>query len=365
MAKERLIKDPPNPTDDLAFQRIRQEESLDQNAESSGTNETVVDLTQATNKSVQMEASHDNLQKDNERLNGIVEDVNRRVQQSEAENKGLNEQVVTLNKHIIHLEEENKNLTADIERIRVDFTRMKEQNEKLLEEKGYLKAEKTALEKHCSMLKEKEEEYKNQHTNEDLNLNGKERETRKRCIKKPPMVDFMCEPAKKKACSSKQHSQESVLPFPLPTTSVEAPPPVENTIEGKSNDCHIVDWNGKVFLSLKTYEKSYIFCKRQIGHMTGDQFIFNENKDSYVLNRKDIQGDQEGFIICCVKCNVDDNKICLLKPASTLKDRILNYMKDEGPKDEGPKDGGSKDEGPKDEGSTENNKHDKADDTSK
>ncbi|XP_076071876.1 uncharacterized protein LOC143043479 [Mytilus galloprovincialis] len=154
--------------------------------------------------------------------------------------------------------------------------------------------------------------------------------------------------------------RECVLPFPLPTTSVETPPPVENTIEGKSNDCHIVDWNGKVFLSLKTYEKSYIFCKRQIGHMTGDQFIFNENKYSYVLNRKDIQGDQEGFIICCVKCNVDDNKICLLKPASTLKDRILNYMKDEEPKD-----GGSKDEGPKDEGSTENNKHDKADDTSK
>lgn len=29
--------------------------------------------------------------------------------------------------------------------------------QKLLEEKGYLKAEKTALEKHCSMLKEKEE----------------------------------------------------------------------------------------------------------------------------------------------------------------------------------------------------------------
>ncbi|CAG2218565.1 unnamed protein product [Mytilus edulis] len=162
-------------------------------------------------------------------------------------------------------------------------------------------------------------------------------ETRKRCIKKPPMVDFMCEPAKKKACSSKQHSQ----------------------IEDKSNDCHVVDWNGKVFLSLKTYEKSYIFCKRPIGHMTGDQFISNENKDSYVLNRKDIQGDQEGFIICCIKCNVNDNKMCLFKPASTLKDRILNYMEDEGPKD-----GGPKDEGPKDKGSTENNKHDK-DDTSK
>ncbi|XP_076086046.1 uncharacterized protein LOC143056748 [Mytilus galloprovincialis] len=173
------------------------------------------------------------------------------------------------------------------------------------------------------------------------------------------MVYFMCEPAKKKACSSKQHSQEIVLPFPLPTTSIDIPPPVENTIEDKSNDCHVVDWNGKVFLSLKTYEKSYIFCKRPIGHMTGDQFISNENKDSYVLNRKDIQGDQEGFIICCIKCNVNDNKMCLFKPASTLKDRILNYMKDEGPKD-----GGPKDEGPKDKGSTENNKHDK-DDTSK
>ncbi|CAC5395239.1 unnamed protein product [Mytilus coruscus] len=365
MAKERLIKDPPNQTDDLAFQRIRQnlksksrkkEESLDQNAEISGTNEPLVDLTQVTSESEQIKASHDNLKRENEKLNGTLEDVNRQVQQSETENKDLNEKVVILNKHIIHLEEEKKNLTAEIDRIRIDFTRIKEQNEKLLEEKGYLKAEKAALEEQCSMLKKQEEEYKKQNTNEDLNLNGKERETKRRCIKKPPMVDFMCEPPKKKACSSKQHSQENILPFPLPTTSIETPLPVENTIEDKSNDCYVVDWNGKVFLSLKMYEKSYIFCKRQIGQMTGDQFISNENKDSYVLNRKDIQGDQAGFIICCIKCNVNDNKICLFKPASTLKDEILNYMKDEGPKDEGPKD----------EGPTENNKHDdENNDTSK
>lgn len=41
----------------------------------------------------------------------------------------------------------------------------------------------------------------------------------------------------------------------------------------------------------------------------------------------------------------------MCKPASTLKDRILNYMKDERPKDWGPKY-----EGQKDEGLTENNK---------
>ncbi|CAC5365238.1 unnamed protein product [Mytilus coruscus] len=301
MAKERLIKDPPNQTDDLAFQRIRQnlksksrkkEESLDQNAEISGTNEPLVDLTQVTSESEQIKASHDNLKRENEKLNGTLEDVNRQVQQSETENKDLNEKVVILNKHIIHLEEEKKNLTAEIDRIRIDFTRIKEQNEKLLEEKGYLKAEKAALEEQCSMLKKQEEEYKKQNTNEDLNLNGKERE-------------------------------ENILPFPLPTTSIETPLPVENTIEDKSNDCYVVDWNGKVFLSLKI---------------------------------KDIQGDQAGFIICCIKCNVNDNKICLFKPASTLKDEILNYMKDEGPKDEGPKD----------EGPTENNKHDdENNDTSK
>ncbi|CAC5358826.1 unnamed protein product [Mytilus coruscus] len=133
MAKERLIKDPPNQTDDLAFQRIRQ------------------------------------------KLNGTLEDVNRQVQQSETENKDLNEKVVILNKHIIHLEEEKKNLTAEIDRIRLISPGIKEQNEKLLEEKGYLKAEKAALEEQCSMLKKQEE------------------------------------------------------------------------IEDKSNDCYVVDWNGKVF----------------------------------------------------------------------------------------------------------------------
>ncbi|CAC5410217.1 unnamed protein product [Mytilus coruscus] len=102
-----------------------------------------------------------------------------------------------------------------------------------------------------------------------------------------------------------------------------------SNIEDRSNDCQVVDWNGDVFVSLKK-SGNYIFCKRQIGQMTGHQFISNENKDSFVLNRKDIQGDQRGYIISCVKCYVNDNRICLFKPSSTFKDSILDYMKDGG-----------------------------------
>lgn len=82
-----------------------------------------------------------------------------------------------------------------------------------------------------------------------------------------------------------------------------------------------------------------------------DTWLSIEKLDSFILNRKDIQGDQEGFIICCIKYNVNDNKVCLFKPAPTVKDNILNYMKDGGPKGER---------------SAENNKHDDmADVTSK
>lgn len=231
----------------------------------------------------------------------------------------------TLQKELLNLKSEKSNMERTIMKLKEDtvalqnvIDSLKVQNQRLSEDKDLLAAENVSLGERLVTIQNQFElpakgsADKGVHKDTDIRITYKP-EKEKRSVKRPGnMNQYICEmPKQKKIVPQAYPSEEDLLPFPL-YTPMETIVPDETADEQQFEQLvNVVDWNNKIYLTIATEGKTQEFCKRPLGQIKDGQFVLTEKKESFTVNRKDVQNVDSTYIISTYKCTIKGDHVQL------------------------------------------------------